>query len=386
MHDMSMYSLFIICSKETDFKHSPMEISTMTVLLQNIINHNPDSENAPFYYTKVLKSSCIIMCAYFVSQILFASIMGYTKEALLILIWLGGSTAAAFANNYLSQKWNLLFYSAIIVSWVIHFTIMYGWNCGGHNFILPLMVIALFYIHFSTAHKIFIIVLLFALRMLLYCYCRMQEPVYPLETVPYVIFQIINTLFFFFNIAYACMLFSTNIQKAEKELRITNQELQKQALTDPLTTLYNRRFMMDILEKQITEHPKDVFAIALGDIDLFKKVNDTLGHNFGDQVLRDLSRLFKEKISDRGYVCRWGGEEFFFYFPNMNIDEAYEIIAGIHTAVGNTIIHYQEYSCSVTMTFGMEEYDYSSSLVDLIKNADDKLYSGKKQGRNRIVF
>ena len=358
----------------------------MTVFFNKELNSNNYSGKSLLYYTRILRFSCIIMCAYYISQILFASIMGYTSEALLDLIWLAASTGAVFGSYYLSQKYNLLFYSAIIISWVIHFTIVYGWNCGGHNFILPLMVIALFYIRFSMANKIVIILLLFALRMVLYYFCRIHEPIYTLETLPYVIFQIINTLFFFFNIAYACILFSTNIQQAEKELRITNQELQKQAHTDPLTTLYNRRFMMNILEKQITEHPRDVLTIALGDIDLFKKVNDTLGHNFGDQVLKDLSCMFKEKMQEHGYVCRWGGEEFFFYFPRMNIDQAFEIIASIHGEVEKTIIHYQEYSCNVTMTFGMEEYDYSSSLVDLIKNADDKLYSGKKQGRNRVVF
>ncbi len=78
-----------------------------------------------------------------------------------------------------------------------------------------------------------------------------------------------------------------------------NIELTTTGLTDPLTTLYNRRRMEEVLENHITANPDENFCIAIGDIDFFKKINDTYGHNCGDQVLNSLAELFKKKRWDR---------------------------------------------------------------------------------------
>ena len=144
--------------------------------------------------------------------------------------------------------------------------------------------------------------------------------------------------------------------------------------------------MTEIINNHIAANPNQPFSIAIGDIDHFKHVNDTYGHNCGDQVLKDLAAMFVEKTFGIGHVCRWGGEEFFFFLPEMNLDQASILLNEIKVAVSKLPITYQDQVHHVTMTFGVEEYDYRSQLPELVKQADDKLYYGKNHGRNQVVF
>lgn len=128
--------------------------------------------------------------------------------------------------------------------------------------------------------------------------------------------QIVNTVLSFIIMVLVCITFSSNLQKAEKHLFLYNMELQQQAATDPLTTLYNRRRMEEILKNHITANPSENFSIAIGDIDFFKKVNDTYGHNCGDQVLTDLAKLFKEKPCDWDMCADGAVKNFSFSFPD----------------------------------------------------------------------
>ena len=199
------------------------------------------------------------------------------------------------------------------------------------------------------------------------------------------IIQILNTVIFFVVTSVICISFSSNLQKAEQHLMLYNIELQQQAGTDPLTTLYNRRRMEEVLKNHIRANPNENFSIAIGDIDFFKKINDTYGHNCGDQVLKSLSDLFREKTLGAGHVCRWGGEEFLFFFPKMNLDNAAVLMNEINIAVSKCIISYKDITIHVTMTFGVEENDFQSSISDIVKRADDKLYYGKTHGRDTVI-
>ena len=97
-------------------------------------------------------------------------------------------------------------------------------------------------------------------------------------------------------------------------------------------------------------------------------------------------RLFKEKTLGLGHVCRWGGEEFLFFFPGLNLDEASTLMDNIRLAISDLTIVYKDVSLHVTMTFGLEEYDYNSSPSEMVKHADDKLYYGKTHGRDTVIF
>ena len=190
---------------------------------------------------------------------------------------------------------------------------------------------------------------------------------------------------FFVMLAAMCIIFSTSIQDTERQLRIRNQTLYKEAGTDPLTGLPNRRAMIEAIEKFCKANPEESFAVAIADIDFFKNVNDTYGHNCGDYTLVKLTELFTEHSGGRYSVCRWGGEEFCFFMPGANIDDAGVIMHDVNFAVERMRLEFEGNEITITITIGVEECDFSSPLEDLLKRADEKLYMGKNSGRNKVV-
>ena len=346
----------------------------------------PAAGEMPYYYLKAIRYSYLLMAMYFCCYMICAFFLNYLGNCAVVIPWLLISAALAWLHKYIPQRWSIVCLCTLLISWVITFIYCYGWDCGVQHFIIPLRVILMFSVYASPIQKLSSAAALFGLRLVLFFYCLNNEPVYQLQYPGSAFFQTINTAFIFAYVAVLCLVFSTNIQKSEKMLLINNQMLKKQANTDALTGLYNRRHMIEMIERQIATHPREIFSVALGDIDLFKEVNDTYGHNCGDAVLKYLANLFQERLGNGDVVCRWGGEEFFFFFPGKNLDEASVFIHDLNFAVSKQIISYKDTRCHVTMTFGLEEYDFQSSLTDMIKRADDKLYYGKNHGRNKVIF
>lgn len=351
----------------------------------SIFNHEFDAETTPLYFSLALTRSYNIYIVYFLLFIVCITCFGYPVNALPVAGWLATCLLARHYMNRIFIRWNFLFYVIISAGWISYFIYYYGWNVGGSNFILPLMLISMFSLYDTTFNKIAFAVFLFILRMALFFHCQNYPPIYILTEAHMLIVQVLNTILSFVITGVICLTFSDNLQKAEKHLMLYNIELRQQAGTDPLTTLYNRRRMEEVLENHIKANPYENFSIAIGDIDFFKKIDDTYGHNCGDQVLKSLAELFKEKTLGSGHVCRWGGEEFLFFFPGMNLDSASTIMNEINIAVSKCIINYKDITVRVTMTFGVEENDYQSNISELIKHADDKLYYGKTHGRDTVI-
>lgn len=170
------------------------------------------------------------------------------------------------------------------------------------------------------------------------------------------------------------------IVKMQRSLR----ELVEQ---DLLTGLNNRRSAEKLL-KQIEsscEKSGGSFCVAIGDIDHFKNVNDTYGHECGDLVLVDVSNRLKRHMKGNGFVARWGGEEFLLVFEDMDVAQAVHKLEILLDEIRDASVIYKETDeVKVTMTFGIapgdeEKIDYA------IRNADQKLYYGKNNGRNQIV-
>ena len=109
-------------------------------------------------------------------------------------------------------------------------------------------------------------------------------------------------------------------------------------------------------------------------------------HTGTAEVLRTLSRLFRTIMDEKGYVCRWGGEEFLFVFPDMNIDEAQLLMSELLDSIRHTPVLYERELIHVTMTFGVEEFGRNHTMESVIQEADRKLYLGKESGRNRVIY
>lgn len=155
---------------------------------------------------------------------------------------------------------------------------------------------------------------------------------------------------------------------------------------DALTGLSNRRCGDEKLRQAMeSSASKGVpFCVAIGDIDFFKKVNDTYGHECGDLVLQTIASVMRRHMHRIGTVARWGGEEFLLIFENMELDAALESLNQLLNSIRAAECLYKEQILKVTMTFGIVSGDSHDTAKNL-RIADEKLYEGKTGGRNRIV-
>lgn len=156
---------------------------------------------------------------------------------------------------------------------------------------------------------------------------------------------------------------------------------------DILTKLYNRRSGEKIFRQVQDKYRKSgaPFCIALGDVDHFKQVNDTFGHECGDAVLICLADRLKTHMSGRGAAIRWGGEEFLLVFQDCHLKDAVKCVEGMMQDIRNARIDYRgQEPIHITMTFGIVEGS-EDNIEHIIREADLKLYAGKNSGRDQIV-
>lgn len=327
----------------------------------------------------------IVLSLYLFSLLCFFVISGNK-----ILIYTGMiSLCGNLGILYLSyQKKSMIVYwiqSTISLLWIIFYILVLGWNCGIQHFLFLMVVLACFAIFDNSKVKIGYISFLCLLRCFLYFYCRNNEVLYLLSDFLVVTIQLISTICIFISIGGVSVIFSNYSQEAEKKLVLYNRKLELVANQDELTGLMNRRCMMKHLESYDNSGRKCTDSIAIGDIDFFKKINDQYGHECGDMVLCELSHLLEAKMKDKGKVARWGGEEFLFVFEQTNGDDALVHLWDMLRDIRNLKIGYGDLTISITMTFGLEEYD-GINYEKTVRKADDKLYMGKTKGRNQIIF
>ncbi len=160
---------------------------------------------------------------------------------------------------------------------------------------------------------------------------------------------------------------------------------------DKLTELKNRMgFYSDydkIYSKILTDN-ENVRNISLFicDIDFFKKVNDTYGHNAGDAVLKHVAEHFRRNSRICDGIYRWGGEEFIVVLPDTDAVQAADAAERLRICIMESVCHFEELDIKVTMSFGVTQLDSSKSIEENIKVADEKLYTAKENGRNRVIL
>lgn len=156
---------------------------------------------------------------------------------------------------------------------------------------------------------------------------------------------------------------------------------------DTLTEIYNRRYATNFLQKVLekAEVSGQPFAVCIGDIDFFKQVNDTYGHDMGDIVLKEVATLLKNSMIGNGMAARFGGEEFLMIFDKIGKQEGAVILQETLEKLRQIEFTCEDQKFSVTMTFGIVDGNVELGQDALLKLADEKLYDGKQNGRNRVV-
>ncbi len=181
----------------------------------------------------------------------------------------------------------------------------------------------------------------------------------------------------------------------QDELRQRNKQMEELlakvellAITDPLTGLFNRRHFEVILKQELTERKRYKYDIAclMIDIDHFKRINDSYGHEAGDLVLRDTAQLLKQSTREVDTIARWGGEEFIAVMPRVNRDHALEPASRMLRAISDKrfdLIPGEKITVSIGVACAGPGRE---TLETLIGAADSALYEAKRLGRNRVAF
>ena len=186
-----------------------------------------------------------------------------------------------------------------------------------------------------------------------------------------------------------------NLQNANEELKIKLEEieslqaqLKEQTIRDPLTGLFNRRYLAEILDAEIARSERDNLHLSaiIMDVDHFKVFNDSYGHKCGDYVLQYLSNLLLDNTRRGDTVCRYGGEEFVILMPKVGIDVAFDRAEAWREALASSTIRYDEQDLSIKISAGVACFPVSvESSEELIKAADKALYHSKENGRNKVT-
>ncbi len=182
------------------------------------------------------------------------------------------------------------------------------------------------------------------------------------------------------------------VLELERSLKEANDKIKILSITDPLTGIYNRGYLTEHLPREISRakrygHP---LSLIMSDIDLFKKINDSYGHQAGDKLLKDFVDCLRGAIRNRiDWMVRYGGEEFLIVLPETNIEGACQVAERFRTLLSESVFTIKDNEIKITASFGVSGFDPSKqkekiSVEFLIGLADKYLYQAKKRGRNRV--
>lgn len=199
-------------------------------------------------------------------------------------------------------------------------------------------------------------------------------PVYEIDRKYSTVFWLFNAMAVLGFLIYYINYLINSIIKSEDMLK-------EIAHTDRLTGLYNRHYMIELLDSLPCNEAAGYLAMA--DIDNFKMINDVYGHNAGDKVLKAVSGKLRNVCS--GSVCaRWGGEEFLILLP-ADGQEPTALMERVRQNVAGETVRYEEHDITVTITVGLSSRENGQKVDEWIHNVDKKLYDGKNSGKNKVV-
>ncbi len=195
----------------------------------------------------------------------------------------------------------------------------------------------------------------------------------------FLIFKLNVTTYEFQGTHYVLTL--TDITKLQEQASL----LQYQANHDPLTKLYNRQKFNGDLEIELTRFSryKNPFSVAMFDIDFFKKINDTYGHDIGDEVLVNISALAEQSLRETDTIARWGGEEFMILLRETSLKNGFQTMDKLRKTIENTVLS-DKLENPITCSFGITECKENEDINSILKRVDVALYNAKNNGRNTV--
>ncbi len=334
------------------------------------------------YITAILSVWYVLVGAYSAALALGKYAVAFVATAVAI----AGVLYASYKTD--NSKILLGWFSVIIAVSSVYITVGFGWRPSFHNYLYLMLILFWYDPEFGDRIKGILSVLIGVVVCMISWLTGFGSTVLNPQVFHYHILIMLNITVFCLCMSIVAFFFCTQYLASEQKLMQYNQKLKHIADIDPLTQLMNRRSAMEkmaaISQKYATNN--NAVSIAIGDIDFFKKVNDTYGHDCGDYVLKTIGGIFATEMESKGFVCRWGGEEFLFVFSSMNGDEAFIELNNLREQIERFKFLFKGNEFNLTMTFGVDEFSNNVPIDDVIKAADEKLYMGKEGGRNQVVY
>lgn len=210
-----------------------------------------------------------------------------------------------------------------------------------------------------------------------------HKPVYVLEGRIIEIFYNVNYGITLTTSVFFMSTFTIYMLSLQEKLMNQNATLEVLSMTDTLTGLGNRRIVEEF--EQDAASKEAVYCAILADIDDFKKINDTYGHDCGDAVLVMVSNSFRQEIRKNDIVCRWGGEEILVILPFCSLENAEKVAQKIQDKICSTVVEFEQYHVHVSLTYGVAESTEGQNTDEVIRMSDKYLYYGKQHGKNQVV-
>lgn len=355
--------------------------------------HLVEDSQANYDAFKYSAITTLVGVVHAIFAIAFAAMNVYPMVAYNIVIVIMYFILARNLSNL--NKYIIIFFSYVteIVLHCVLATICVGWNYCFMYYLIGLIPVA-FYLTFSisvfkrklfypTITTVIVCISYFCMRIVTYFF----DPIFPTTHIGFeIFFCILNSLIAFSCTLLFSALLSVEVNSMQLMLESQQEKLEDQAAYDPLTHFLNRRSMDERLNNAhrnaiINDVP---YSLIMCDIDHFKQFNDTYGHDCGDFVLQNISRIIANQVRSKDSTCRWGGEEFLILISD-NKEIASEVAERIRATIDNHEFFYGGNTLHVTITLGVSSYYTSSKLKTLIEIADKHLYKGKENGRNQVV-
>ena len=285
---------------------------------------------------------------------------------------------------YISVILEVTFYSVISTYFV-------GLRCGTYCFLFSIIPIIIYFGSKVFKGKgrwnvILMLFLNFATFIVLYIRFFNAQPVYEVSA-PIMLILVIFSAFamvlatIFYNAMYIFASENTVVNLEEK-----NRQLLADAKEDALTSLLNRRGFLPLVQALMDGKKAEKFCIAFCDLDDFKRVNDSYGHEAGDEVLKHATMMIKQELPGCD-ICRWGGEEFVILLKDCDIAAAKSKVERLRKTIESNATSFFGKQIFVTTTIGLEEYNNKyKAPEEVIKKADERMYYGKQHGKNILIF
>ncbi len=268
-------------------------------------------------------------------------------------------------------------------------SITVGWECGFAMYIIAFVPVTL-YMQFNMERSLDMkrTYLIGLYQAIAFVGCRIftyfTDPVIEFNEAISTILYVLNSICTFIMLTLFSVMFMLEIRSYHINMKQKNETLNRMASIDALTGLLNRRSMSAEFNK--AKESGENFSVIMCDIDDFKKINDTYGHDCGDIVLKEVASSISGCLREKDKVSRWGGEEILILINDSETDATALIAERIRKKIERNEIIFENKIIRCTITVGVADFSEGRTIEHTITVADERLYIGKTTGKNRVIF